>query len=99
MEPQILGFSANVTGAGMPQFFWGGMWMFPVGMLIVMLVMALLVCGGGARRFCGHAAYDARSGGSQETPLEILQRRYATGEITKEEFERIRSDLRDEPAA
>jgi len=28
-----------------------------------------------------------------ETPLEIAQRRYAAGEITQEEFERIKKDL------
>jgi putative membrane protein len=28
-----------------------------------------------------------------ETPLGILQRRYASGEITKEQFEQIRRDL------
>lgn len=31
--------------------------------------------------------------GRHETPLEILQRRYARGEITKEEYETIRHDL------
>ncbi len=29
------------------------------------------------------------------TPLEILQRRYATGEISSEEFEKIKHDLRE----
>jgi putative membrane protein len=29
------------------------------------------------------------------TPLEILQRRYAAGEISSEEFEKIKQDLRD----
>lgn len=31
----------------------------------------------------------------KETPLEILQRRYARGEITKEEYEEARKTLRD----
>jgi putative membrane protein len=83
----------------MADSFWGGMWMFPVGMLIVMFVMAFLVCGRGVRGFCGHATHGVRGGGSPETPLEILQRRYAMGEITKEEFERIRNDLQGESAA
>jgi uncharacterized membrane protein len=33
-------------------------------------------------------------GSSGETPLEILKKRYAKGEVTKEEFKRIRSDLK-----
>ena len=99
MEPQVIGFSANVTDPGMSHCFWGGMWVFPFGMLILMFIMAFLVCGGGARRFFGHATHSFRGGGSRETPLEILQRRYAMGEITKEEFERIRNDLQGESAA
>jgi putative membrane protein len=37
-----------------------------------------------------------RGGGgrsSTETPLDILKRRYASGEISKEEFDRMRHDL------
>ncbi|GAB4518774.1 MAG: hypothetical protein Kow0047_30220 [Anaerolineae bacterium] len=32
---------------------------------------------------------------AQETPLDILKRRYASGEITREEYEQIRRDLMD----
>ena len=31
--------------------------------------------------------------GSTETPLEILKKRYARGEITKEDFDRMKKDL------
>ena len=31
--------------------------------------------------------------GSTETPLEILKKRYARGEVTKEAFDRMKRDL------
>jgi len=33
-----------------------------------------------------------------ETPFQILDRRYASGEITKEQYEQMRSDLETSPS-
>jgi putative membrane protein len=41
----------------------------------------------------GQRSQASSSSERRETPLEILQRRYARGEISKEEYETIRHDL------
>jgi putative membrane protein len=35
----------------------------------------------------------SEGGQARETPLDILRRRYAAGEISKEEFDRMRADV------
>lgn len=56
---------------------------------IVVVIVALAVI------FAIRAAMAAAGGASprDETPLEILEKRYARGEITKEEFEQMKRDL------
>lgn len=62
----------------------GGIAMWIALLLLVALVIYLAFRGIGPGRF------QERSG---ETPLSILQKRYARGEISKEEYEAKRRDL------
>lgn len=78
-----------------PGYFWsGGMWIFPIIMIIVMLIVVYLIFGRGNIRapWCGPSQYydNEKSSGSA---LEILKKRYAKGEITKEEFEQMKNDI------
>jgi putative membrane protein len=71
-------------------WFWG-MHLFWWLFWIVLIVLIFWLSGPLARN-------TAR--GSRETPLEILQRRYAAGEISTEEYEERKSRLeRDRPLA
>ncbi len=75
-------------------FWMGGMWIFPIIMLVVVLLFIFLVFGR-----CGyspswyHRYKSNHPTDPEETPLEILKKRYAKGEITKDEFERVKKDL------
>jgi len=60
----------------------GWMWIFWV--LVLAAIVAVLVWALAASR---------RSAAGRESPEEILKRRYARGDITKEQFEQMRHDL------
>lgn len=64
-------------GAFMMIFFWGG--------LIALVVWAV-------RSFSGDRS-GGQSGGSTNDALTVAQERYARGEISREEFLQIKSDL------
>ena len=72
-----------------PEYFWvGGMWIFPIIMLVVMLVVIYLIFGRG--RMTPPWYYEDRHyrrNDSSNNALDILKQRYAKGEINKEEFE------------
>jgi putative membrane protein len=75
-------------------FGWGGTWGFP---WMIVFWAAIALCAflmfRGFRRRWWSCCSDDRDGGQRETPLEILKKRYAKGEITREEFERMKKEI------
>jgi putative membrane protein len=69
-------------GGGWPMMHYGyGGWLM---WLILVIVVAIAI----------YFIVQAQKGGSiRETPLEILKKRYAKGEITKEDYDRMKRDL------
>lgn len=71
-----------------PGYFFGGPW----GMIIGIIFWALVICGIFylISRLAKRLSEEFRR---EETPLVILKRRYASGEIDAEEFARRKRDL------
>lgn len=65
-------------------FGYGGIFMWLLFLIVLAVAIYLIIV----------VAKNKNQGGSApETPLDILKKRYAKGEITKEEFDRIKNDL------
>ena len=63
-----------------------GMWLFPLIFLIAVLLFIFRV-----NAFPGCAGHHARK--SEPTAREILDRRYARGELGREEYQKMKHDL------
>ncbi len=86
------------------RFFGGWMWIFPLVMLCILVVVAIIL----VRRYGGlqnalNAIFskmpmqsdpgEASNEQQSETALDILKKRYAKGEITQEQFEEMKKNL------
>jgi len=74
-----------MSGWGMGYGFFGWLMMFLFWILIIAAVVL------GVRWFVDQGKLKGSS--VEETPLDILKKRYASGEIDKEEFETMRREL------
>jgi uncharacterized membrane protein len=68
-------------------------WIFPLLCLIFMVLMMF------GRMSCGHSPFGrrdrAQTSSGSETPRQILDRRYVSGQITKEQYKAMRSDVNE----
>ncbi len=94
MGPGFMGWGPTGQGPMGPGMMTGRGWMWGFGMglgglvmlafwgaLIVGFLLVMRTLGGGHR------------GRWHDTPLDVLKRRYAAGEITREQYEQMRKDL------
>ncbi len=74
-------------GWGMPGYFgWGG---WGMGLVMVAILAVVIVVG---IRLVNKTD---RAHQHEESSLEVLKKRYARGEISQEEYRKMRDDLRD----
>ncbi|EGB16171.1 Protein of unknown function DUF2078, membrane [Pseudodesulfovibrio mercurii] len=86
-QPMYNGGGPNAWGGGMMYSPFGG-WFMILLLVAAVVVVALLLRGSPGRNNGGNSR-----GPSGETPLDILKRRYAAGEIDKAQFEEMKRDL------
>jgi len=71
-------------------FWWGGMWVFPIFMICFIGFVFYLILGKNSRNI---SCTGTHIGVDNESAMDILKKRYAKGEISKEEFDKIKQDI------
>lgn len=74
-----------------PGFEWW--WLFPAAMIVLCLVMIRRGMGGMMCRPSSRRSTDTRLPSFSDSAREILDKRYALGEISKDEYEEKRKDI------
>jgi len=80
-----------------PEYFWhGGFWIMPVLMFTLFIIVLLSFLRYGGVPF-GCMSHNHSNSSEKlvpgETALNILKKRYAKGEIPKEEYDRMKKDI------
>ena len=74
-----------------------GMWMTPWGLIIVVVLVVILIYAlaglAGQRSSESPRGPQVEEKQPLETPLDILKKRYARGEISRDDFEQMKKDL------
>ena len=81
-----------------PEYFWGGgMWIFPIMFFALMMIVMIFFRRQGFRppwmNSQGSGGNASKESSGQETALDILKKRFARGEIGKEEYEEMKKEL------
>lgn len=76
-------------------YWWGPMWFFPMVMPVVMVVVLVLWLHFVFSRGGPRPPWEPPADRGPESALDILKKRYAKGELTKEQFEQMKRDLQD----
>ncbi len=79
------GMMGGYGGSMMGGYFAGYGWVFQLLILFLVLLIFWWL-------LRGSKEYAANT---KESPLDLVKKRYATGEITKKEFEQLRKDLEE----
>lgn len=92
MGPGFMGPGMIARGPVQPGGMHGWMWGFGMGLggLMMLAFWGVLIVGGVA---LFRALGGSLGGRWQGTPIDVLKRRYAAGEITREQYEQMRKDL------